>query len=82
MLRYALHIALDCKDYEMKQRLLTSKDVRTIYGDVSQTTLWRWLKDTSLGFPQPIHIKRRRYFDADEIDRFRTEATGTKLSGR
>jgi len=64
----------------MSQRLLTSKDVRAIYGGVTQMTLWRWLNDQSLGFPRPIYINRRRYFDAEEIERFKLEAARKSLS--
>lgn len=64
----------------MSQRLLTSKDVRAIYGDVSQMTLWRWLHDKTMGFPRPIYINRRRYFDAEEIERFKLEAARKSLS--
>jgi hypothetical protein len=31
-------------------------------------TLWRWLNDEELGFPQPRWIHNRRYWDERELD--------------
>jgi hypothetical protein len=36
-----------------------SAQVRARYGGVSDMTLWRWLHDEQLGFPQPIRINGR-----------------------
>ena len=36
--------------------------VRELCGGISDMTLWRWLDDTSLAFPRPIYIGRRRYW--------------------
>jgi hypothetical protein len=33
-------------------------------------TLWRWLKADNLGFPKPIYINGRRYWDECELDEF------------
>ncbi|MDX3908752.1 MAG: hypothetical protein QHC67_02930 [Sphingobium sp.] len=30
-------------------------------------TLWRWLNDPATAFPQPIYIRRRRYWREGEI---------------
>ena len=30
-------------------------------------TLWRWLKDPKLDFPQPVQIRNRRYWRRSEI---------------
>lgn len=49
---------------------LTSGQVRARYGGVSDMTLWRWLKDADLAFPQPIFIGRRRYWLAAALDAF------------
>lgn len=48
--------------------LRTAKQVRTRFGGVSDMTLWRWLQDKSLGFPQPIIINGRRYFDEEALE--------------
>ena len=44
--------------------------VRGRYGGISDTTLWRWLQDPELGFPQPIKIRNIRYFDNNALDEF------------
>lgn len=38
--------------------------------DVSDMTLWRWLRDEKLNFPRPIRIGRIRYFSIAELDAF------------
>lgn len=38
----------------MSKHLLPAKDIRAIFGGVSQMTLWRWLHDESLGLAQEI----------------------------
>jgi excisionase family DNA binding protein len=36
--------------------------------NISDMTLWRWLKDEKLAFPQPMTIRRRRRFrEADLV---------------
>jgi predicted DNA-binding transcriptional regulator AlpA len=40
---------------------LTAPNVCARYS-ISDMTLWRWLHDGALGFPQPIYINRLRYF--------------------
>ena len=51
------------------KRLLPDKQVCLRYG-VTQMTLWRWTNDASLGFPQPIKIRKRPYRDLDELEEF------------
>ena len=34
---------------------------------VSEMTLWRWVNNDRLGFPQPIYIGRFRYWRASEL---------------
>jgi len=45
--------------------MLSSAQVREVCGNVSDMTLWRWLKDSE--FPQPIYQNRRRYWRAGEV---------------
>lgn len=53
---------------------LTAPQVRQRYS-VSEMTLWRWLKNADLHFPQPIVINRRRYFrEVDLIEWERARA--------
>lgn len=55
-------------------KLLPARAVREMFGDVSQMTLWRWLNDDSLGFPRPVYIRGRRFFDATEVEAFKIKA--------
>ena len=45
---------------------LSAKHVLARYG-ISDMTLWRWLADSSLNFPKPLVINRRRYFAEAEL---------------
>lgn len=47
-----------------------SKDVQTRYGGAAEMTLWRWSQDPKLGFPFPVYINHRRYWDEAELDAF------------
>ncbi|WP_455475307.1 helix-turn-helix transcriptional regulator [Bartonella sp. B17] len=38
--------------------------------NISPTALWNWTHDKELNFPKPIKIRGRRYFLAEEIERF------------
>lgn len=64
----------------MNSKLIPAKNVREIFGNVSQMTLWRWLGKPELAFPRPIYINGRRYFDAAEIESFKTRAARQVLS--
>jgi predicted DNA-binding transcriptional regulator AlpA len=61
---------------------MPAKEVRALFGGVSQMTLWRWLQDESLGFPKPTMIRGRRYWDADSVEAFRNRMVGAGLSKR
>ena len=41
--------------------------LRARFGNISDMTLWRWLHDPALNFPQPIWINGRRYWRESEI---------------
>ncbi len=47
--------------------LLNSGAVRTICGDISDMSLWRWLNNPTMNFPQPIQISRRNYWRRGDI---------------
>ncbi len=52
----------------MTERRIGASAVRQMCGGVSDMTLWRWLNDPRLAFPQPIRIAKRRYWrEADVI---------------
>jgi predicted DNA-binding transcriptional regulator AlpA len=48
------------------KRYLTGPQICARYS-ISDMTLWRWLKNSDLGFPQPIYVNRRRLFDEAEL---------------
>jgi predicted DNA-binding transcriptional regulator AlpA len=35
---------------------------------ITSMTLWRWLHDTELGFPQPLYIGRFRYWKLADLE--------------
>ena len=45
---------------------LTGRGVRERY-HVTSMSIWRWLKDLEMGFPQPIRIGRLRYWKLSEL---------------
>lgn len=48
----------------------TARQIRQRFGGISDMTLWRWLNDDRLGFPQPLVINRRRYFSVADVEAF------------
>lgn len=50
-----------------KDEFLPSKEVRGRYG-VSDQTIYRWLKDSTTGFPAPTYIGPRRYWSLSELE--------------
>lgn len=65
----------------MSKCLIPSKSVRARLGDCSNMTLWRYLDDERLGFPRPIIIRNRRFWDAAEIDAFITRQALGRIGG-
>ena len=49
--------------------LLPATAARARYG-VSDMTIFRWLADPTLGFPQPIRINGRRYWRLADLQAF------------
>jgi predicted DNA-binding transcriptional regulator AlpA len=49
------------------QSYLPAKQVCARYG-VCAMTVWRWLKNRSLGFPKPTVINNRRYWKLAELE--------------
>ena len=66
----------------MPSTYITSADLRRIFGGISHMTIWRWLRDETLGFPKPTTIRGRHYWDADEIEAFRRRMPGVALGKR
>ncbi len=59
------------------KRLRPARQVRERYS-VSDMTLWRWLRDEGLRFPQPIIINSRRYFDEEELEAWERSRASNK----
>jgi predicted DNA-binding transcriptional regulator AlpA len=57
-----------------RQTYLPAGAVRTRYG-VSDMSLWRWLRDERLGFPQPTRINNRRYWKIAELEAWEASQT-------
>jgi len=49
---------------------MTATEVRHYFGDISDMTLFRWLRDERLAFPKPIVVNRRRLFSEAAIHDF------------
>jgi predicted DNA-binding transcriptional regulator AlpA len=50
----------------MTSSYLTGPQVKERY-QISEMTLWRWVRDEKMGFPQPLVLNRRKLFDADAL---------------
>ncbi len=51
---------------------LPARKVLDRYG-ISDMTLWRWLRDENMGFPQPTYLGRYRYWRIAEIEAWEAE---------
>jgi predicted DNA-binding transcriptional regulator AlpA len=51
--------------------LVTSREVRRMFGGVSEMTLWRWMRSESVQFPKPITISGKNYWYLGDLRRFR-----------
>ena len=50
-------------------RLIQASVVRDLCGGVSDMSLWRWLHNPAMNFPQPRYIAQRRYWrETDVLD--------------
>lgn len=47
------------------ETLIAQPKLRQIMGGISDMTVWRWRKDGLL--PQPIVIRKRNYYRADDV---------------
>ncbi|PKQ00922.1 MAG: transcriptional regulator [Alphaproteobacteria bacterium HGW-Alphaproteobacteria-13] len=54
----------------MTLRYLSSRQLKAALGGVSDMSIWRWQTDPSNGFPKPVRIGRRRFWRADEVERW------------
>jgi len=53
------------------QTFLTGPQVQARYNR-SHVTLWRWVRDPALGFPQPIQINRLNYWRLVDLEAWET----------
>lgn len=60
---------------DVTNKLLTASQVRERFGNISDMSLWRWIKSPVMGFPQPIRINGRRFFRLQEIEAFEMRAS-------
>ena len=49
---------------------LTSAKVMRRYGDITDMTLWRWLQDPKMRFPQPVYLGRLRYWKLRDLQKW------------
>lgn len=49
-----------------KDKYLTGPQVLARY-QISEMTLYRWQKDEKLGFPEPMKVRRRKFFNEVEL---------------
>jgi predicted DNA-binding transcriptional regulator AlpA len=61
---------------ENSDNLLTTAQLRTRLGGVSEMTIWRYERDPKLGFPKPLRIKRRKYWRVRDIETFEARLAG------
>ena len=54
-------------------RKLPSKEVLRRYG-ITRRTLSRWMDKAELGFPKPLTLNGRHYFDLAEIEAYERRA--------
>jgi len=53
--------------YAQKQEFLTGPQVQARY-QKSHVTIWRWVRDADLNFPQPIQINRLNYWRLSDLE--------------
>ncbi|RYH64470.1 MAG: hypothetical protein EON54_06545 [Alcaligenaceae bacterium] len=70
------------KGFNMTEQMMTAKDVCARFGGVTTMSLYRWLKDEALGFPQPIQIRKRRYWLMTDIATFQNRMASEGIRRR
>lgn len=63
------------------RRRLPARQVLARYG-VTDMTLWRWLRDPKLDFPQPLYINRYRYWPLEDLEAWEGRLRRGVRSGR
>lgn len=57
------------------ETLIPASRVKQMFGEISDMTLWRWLNEAELGFPQPVRINGRRYWRTETLLEWIEEAS-------
>jgi predicted DNA-binding transcriptional regulator AlpA len=65
----------------MNEQYVTSRQVKARYGGVSDMTIWRWLRDRNLNFPQPLVINGRRLWRLDALEDWEARQVRRRLYG-
>jgi predicted DNA-binding transcriptional regulator AlpA len=69
----------DGSPYRPRGRKLQTRHLCARYR-VSDRTIDRWMRDPRLGFPQPVVVNRRRYWDESDIAAFDAKQKGAAVS--
>ena len=68
----------------MHETFLPAAAVRARYGDCSDTTIWRWMRDPRMNFPKPIYANSRhrlwKLADLESWEQSRTIEGGANAS--
>ena len=59
---------------------LSSTQLRQRYGNVSSMSVWRWVNHPTLGFPKPITIQRRNYWDESALEEWERKTAASASS--
>jgi predicted DNA-binding transcriptional regulator AlpA len=50
-----------------RRTYVSAAQVRARYAGVSDMTLWRWLDNRDPGFPRPLYINGRRFWNESDL---------------
>ncbi len=53
--------------------LVNSSETRRTFGNVTEMTLWRWIRSEKVRFPKPIRIATRNYWRRGDLRRLKAE---------
>jgi predicted DNA-binding transcriptional regulator AlpA len=70
--------ALEAKN---SQTLLTGPQVQNRY-QKSHVTIWRWIRDSELAFPQPMKIRRLNYWRLSDLEQWEAMQAQPLAGGR
>ena len=66
-------------ELDTAETLLPARRMRKRYGDVSDMTIYRWLKAVDLDFPKPIYINGRRYWRLGNLQKWEQKRASQTL---